>query len=123
MLAGPFHWLVITDFSYRAEDDSSSVMWKGQDGMGKEIQVIHTAFTRTCVSRALKRLITKDEVLDFVFPLCSSRKYQYSPHRRDWNFLGGGGRGLGKIPSVGWYRYYLELHIHENGRTGFWSYV
>jgi len=23
--------------------------------------------------------------------LCSSRKYQYSPHRRDWNFLGVGG--------------------------------
>ena len=23
--------------------------------------------------------------------LCSSRKYPYSPHRRDWNFLGGGG--------------------------------
>ena len=22
---------------------------------------------------------------------CSSRKYPYSPHRRDWNFLGGGG--------------------------------
>jgi len=21
--------------------------------------------------------------------LCSSRKYPYSPHRRDWNFLGG----------------------------------
>jgi len=23
--------------------------------------------------------------------LCSSRKYPYSPHRRDWNFLGVGG--------------------------------
>ena len=23
--------------------------------------------------------------------LCSSRKYPYSPHRRDWNFRGGGG--------------------------------
>ena len=54
--------------------------------------------------------------------LCSSRKYPYSPHRRDWNFLGCGGsvrpknlkkcmklyrnfhRGRGvleKIPSVG----------------------
>jgi len=52
----------------------------------------------------------------------NSRKYPYFPHRRDWNFLGGGGsltlnnlrkcmdldwnfqRGgevLGKIPSVG----------------------
>ena len=55
--------------------------------------------------------------------MCSSRKYPYSPHRRDWNFLGGEGfykakkfkeicmklnwnfqRGWGvleKIPSVG----------------------
>ena len=23
--------------------------------------------------------------------MCSSRKYPYSPHRRDWKFLGGGG--------------------------------
>jgi len=23
--------------------------------------------------------------------MCSSKKYPYSPHRRDWNFLGGGG--------------------------------
>ena len=23
--------------------------------------------------------------------LCGSRKYPYSPHRRDWNFRGGGG--------------------------------
>jgi len=23
--------------------------------------------------------------------MCRSRKYPYSPHRRDWNFLGGGG--------------------------------
>ena len=22
--------------------------------------------------------------------MCSSRKYPHSPHRRDWNFLGGG---------------------------------
>ena len=22
--------------------------------------------------------------------MCSCRKYSYSPHRRDWNFLGGG---------------------------------
>jgi len=27
--------------------------------------------------------------------MCSSRKYPYSPHRREWNFLGGGGRGRG----------------------------
>ena len=25
-----------------------------------------------------------------------SRKYPYSPHRRDWNFLGVGGRGFCK---------------------------
>ena len=24
-------------------------------------------------------------------PLCGSRKYPYSPHRRDWKFRGGGG--------------------------------
>jgi len=23
--------------------------------------------------------------------MCSSRKYPYSPHKRDWNFQGGGG--------------------------------
>jgi len=23
--------------------------------------------------------------------MCSSRKYPYSPHRREWNFLGDGG--------------------------------
>jgi len=26
-----------------------------------------------------------------VMALCDSRKYLYSPHRRDWNFLGGVG--------------------------------
>ena len=25
------------------------------------------------------------------FEIYSSRKYPYSPHRKDWNFLGGGG--------------------------------
>ena len=25
------------------------------------------------------------------FSLCGSRKYPYSPHRRDWKFRGGGG--------------------------------
>ena len=49
--------------------------------------------------------------------MCTSRKYSYSPHRREWNFLGGGEfcktqkckemcealsvGGLRKIPSVG----------------------
>jgi len=28
--------------------------------------------------------------------LCSSRKYLYSPHRRDWNFLWVGGSGRPK---------------------------
>jgi len=28
--------------------------------------------------------------------LFSSRKYPYSPHRRDWNFLGDGGSGRPK---------------------------
>jgi len=26
----------------------------------------------------------------FASAMCSSRKYPYSPHRRDWNFLRGG---------------------------------
>jgi len=64
--------------------------------------------------------------------LCSSRKYPYSPHRGDWNFLGGGGslrlknlkkcmelnwnfqRGgevLGKIPSVGRYGYFRNYTL------------
>ena len=64
-------------------------------------------------------------ILYIVYTLCSSRKYPYSPHPGDWNFLEGGGsvrpkknernlwsligisRGLGgfgvleKVPSVG----------------------
>jgi len=62
----------------------------------------------------------------------SSRKYPYSPHRRDWNFLGGGGfckakkfkemyetqsefpEGWGGLSknSLPWgrYGYFLELH-------------
>ena len=69
------------------------------------------------------------------FALCGSRKYPYSPHRRDWKFRGGGGVSktqkfkamyeakmefpegwggggvTGKIPSVGGYGYFLEPHI------------
>ena len=65
--------------------------------------------------------------------LCSSRKYPYSPHGRDWKFLGGGGfpktkrlkemsevqlkfpEGWGgsykKSPPWGRYGYFMELHI------------
>ena len=69
--------------------------------------------------------------------LCSSRKYPYSPQRKDWNFLGGGGGGgsvrlktLKKCIKLNWnfqrggggvswkkslpwgrYGYFLELHI------------
>ena len=32
--------------------------------------------------------------LVIAFSMCSSRKYPYSPHRREWNFLGGGGGSL-----------------------------
>jgi len=71
--------------------------------------------------------------------LCSSRKYPYSPHRRDWKFQGGwgaskdpnfkamyvakhwnfqrGGGVIGQIPSTGGgggYGYSLELHIRKN---------
>ena len=64
--------------------------------------------------------------------MCSSRKYLYSPHRRDWNFLGYGGfwkikkykemyeallefpEGWGGVrkKSLPWgrYGYFLELH-------------
>jgi len=28
---------------------------------------------------------------EYYFLMCSSRKYPYSPHRRDWNYLGVGG--------------------------------
>ena len=57
--------------------------------------------------------------------LCSSRKYPYSPNRRDWNFLGAGGGGsvrpknLKNCMKLNWnfqrgggrYGYFLELHI------------
>jgi len=65
--------------------------------------------------------------------LCSSRKYPYSPHRGDWNFLGDGGfmrpKNLKKCMKLNWnfqrggevsgkksltwgrYGYFLELHI------------
>ena len=67
-----------------------------------------------------------------ILTLCGSRKYPYSPHRRDWKFRGGGGvlnsqkfkamyeaklefpEGWGvirQIPSVGGYGYFLEPHI------------
>ena len=60
--------------------------------------------------------------------LCNSRKYPYSPHRRDWKFQGGGGGGLSKTPKFkatygaewelpwegGGYGYSLELHIVKN---------
>ena len=38
--------------------------------------------------------------------MCSSRKYPYSPHRRDWNFLGVGGsvrpKNLKKCMKLNW---------------------
>jgi len=38
--------------------------------------------------------------------MCSSRKYAYSPHRRDWNFLGGGSsvrpKNLKKYMKLNW---------------------
>ena len=68
------------------------------------------------------RLLTDYKEHHFKSALCSTRKYPSSPHRRDWNFLGGGvslrpknlkecmkfnwnfqrgGGVLEKIPSVG----------------------
>ena len=69
--------------------------------------------------------------------MCGSRKYSYSPHRRDWNFLWGGGfcktkkfkemyetclefpEGWGEgffLKSLLWgrYGYFLELHNEKN---------
>ena len=40
--------------------------------------------------------------------LCSSRKYPYSPHRRDWNFLGGAGFCMAKKLKE-MYEAYLEF--------------
>ena len=73
-----------------------------------------------------------DGILWYFCKMCSSRKYPYSPHRRDWNFLGDGGfwkikkykemyeaslefpEGWGGVrkKSLLWgrYRYFLELH-------------
>jgi len=66
--------------------------------------------------------------------LFSSRKYPYSPHRRDWNFLGGGGsvrlknvkkcmklnrnfqRGGRQINSLPWGRY-KNLAFQEYSRV------
>jgi len=59
--------------------------------------------------------------------MCSSRKYPYSPHRRDWNSREGGGsqrpKHLKQCMRLNWnfqrgggseggggYRYFLELH-------------
>ena len=39
--------------------------------------------------------------------MCSSRKYPYSPHRRDWNFLGNG--GFWKIKNYKGYEALLEF--------------
>ena len=37
-----------------------------------------------------KTILKVPEIVNFT-PLCGSRKYPYSPHRRDWKFRGGGG--------------------------------
>ena len=54
--------------------------------------------------------ILKDSDLTFTLSclsiLCGSRKYPYSPHRRDWNFLGVGGslrpKKLKKCMELNW---------------------
>ena len=55
-------------------------------------------FSRNCTLHLIQR----------VFKMCSSRKYLYSPHRRDWNFLGGGGFCKAKIFKA-MYDIYLEF--------------
>ena len=46
--------------------------------------------------------------MDF-FPLCGSRKYPYSLHRREWNFLGGGGGVLEDQKLKEMYEAFLEF--------------
>jgi len=70
-------------------------------------------------------------MLPIISILCSSRNHPYSPHRRDWNFLGDGGfsktkkikkcmkfhwnfqwsRGSSK-KSLPWWRYGYFLKVH-----------
>ena len=43
--------------------------------------------------RVLKRTLKEPIMFSLNFKMCSSRKYPYSPHRRDWKFRVGGGGG------------------------------
>ena len=46
-------------------------------------------FKFSCFIFGLIKQLFHSPLLDM--RLCSSRKHPYSPHRRDWNFLGDGG--------------------------------
>ena len=57
-----------------------------------------------CESTLIKLLLLL--LLLSLLLLCCSRKYPYSPHRRDWNFLWGGGsvrpKNLKKCMKLNW---------------------
>jgi len=63
--------------------------------------------------------------------MCGSRKYPYSPHRRDWNFLGGGGlyetKNLKKCLKLNWNFQrggeVLENPLHGGCMDIFWNYT
>ena len=42
-------------------------------------------------SRSVSHTFLQNSVESQFLTLCSSKKYPYSPHERDWKFLGGGG--------------------------------
>ena len=43
------------------------------------------------LDKLCKRFLIPTKNIQYYLLMCSSRKIPYSPHRRDWNFLGGGG--------------------------------
>ena len=43
------------------------------------------------LDKLCKRFLIPTKNIQYYLLMCSSRKYPYSPHRRDWNFLGGWG--------------------------------
>ena len=64
--------------------------------------------TRNCNQEVAFELAQNINTILYDCVLRSSRKYPYSPHRRDWNFLGGGGFCKAKKFKV-MYEVYLEV--------------
>ena len=61
--------------------------------------------------------------------MCSSGKYPYSPHRRDWNFLGGGGsarpKNVKKCMKLNWtfQRVGGKIPFRGGGMDIFWNHT